>query len=341
MKRIFSVLLAALFILSAVACGAAPQSSSTAGSSTAGSSTEDKLKVAYIGLLGDNSFYDAGWAGLEKAKADFGVDIVSIEPATAADYGSSIVSAVNSGADMVLIFGGAYADTFNEYCERFPDVYFGGLNSVSANAFDNLVMASSGDHEGSFLAGALAAMVSKTGTIGATGGMEADNINRFLIGYEEGAKYVNPNIKVLKSYIGAYDDPATAKEFALQLQKEGADIIYTVAGGSNMGVFEAVKETEGLYAIGVDADQDGIVPGKILTSMVKRADNIAYDFVEMMVKNEFKSGLSVYGVADGGVSLTEFAHSKDMVTADMIKKLDDIKAKIIAGEIKVTDLFAK
>lgn len=338
MKKIVCVFLAAVLALSLAACGK-PVEVNSGNNSGAASADGDTIKAVYIGALGDNSFNDSAWKGMERARDELGVEISVIEPATSADYGSSVVSAVNGGADIVLIFGGAYADTFNEYCARFPEVYFGGLNSVSADPADNLVMASTADHEGSFLAGALAAMVSKSGVIGAVGGAEADSINRFLVGYEEGAKYVNPDIQVLKAYVGSYDDPATGKEFALQLNREGADIIYQVAGGSGMGVIEAAEETEGLYAIGVDADQDGLAPGHVLTSMVKRCDNVAYDFIKMVADGNFQSGIVEYGVSNGGVSLTDFEYSKDVVTDEMIAQLEEIEAKITSGEITVTDLF--
>ena len=141
------------------------------------------------------------------------------------------------------------------------------------------------------------------------------------------------------TYVGAYDNPATGKEFALQLNREGADIIYHIAGGSGMGVIEAAEETDGLYAIGVDADQDAIAPGKVLTSMVKRCDNVAYDFIKMVVDGNFQSGIVEYGVSNGGVSLTDFQYSKDVVTDEMIAQLSEIQEKITSGEIEVTDLF--
>lgn len=333
MKKNLVMMLALALTVTTAACGGkeAPTPSDSA--------EKDPVKVVYVGTLGDNSFHDSAWKGLERARDELGIEVALIEPATAADYGTSVVSAVNSGADMVLIFGGAYADTFNEYCQRFPEVYFGGLNSVSATPADNLVMASVDDHEGSFLAGALAAMASETGTVGAIGGAETDAINRFIVGYEEGVHYVDPEATVLKSYVGSWDDPATAKEFALQMYKEGADVIYQIAGGSGMGVIEAAQETDGLYAIGVDADQDGIAPGNVLTSMVKRCDNVAYDFAKMVAEGNFQNGIIKYGVSNGGVSLTEFAHSRDVVTDEMIETLAGIQEKIASGEIKVTDLF--
>ena len=338
MKKALSILLAifmlAGLLLTGCGGGASPGSDSGMGGK--------KIKVVLLahGGLGDRSFNDSAWAGVQKAEKDFGVEISVLEPKTAAEYGTALVSAVNSGADLILGFSNAWADPFKEYCEKYPEVYFGGLNAKGVAA-DNLSMAVTSDHEGSFLAGALAAMMSKTGTIGAIGGQESDNINRFLVGYEEGAKYINKDIKVLKSYAGSFTDPAKGKEFALQLMNQGADIIYQVASKTGEGVFEAAKENDNLYAIGADSDQDYIAEGKILTSMIKNCDVIAYNMIKSVVEDNFKAGDIIYNVGNDGVGLSAMTYTKDLIGADNLKKLDDIKAKIASGEIKVTDVFEK
>lgn len=339
MKKLLSILLvASMMVLSLAACGGGE----TAGGSGGSGSTGAKIKVAFLanGGLGDRSFNDSAWKGVQKAAADFGVEATVLEPKTAAEYGTALVSAVNSGATIVLGYSNAWADAFKEYCVKYPEVYFGGLNANGVEA-DNLTMAVTSDHEGSFLAGALAAMMSKTGTVGAVGGMESDNINRFFVGFEEGAKYVNKDIKVLKSYVGSFADPAKGKEFALQLMNQGADIIYQVAGKTGEGVFEAVKGKDGVYAIGVDSDQDYIAEGKILTSMMKNCDNVAYNMIKSVVDGKFQPGKVIYNLSNGGIGLSPMTYTKDIVGVDNLKKIDKIKAKIISGEIKVTDVFVK
>lgn len=303
----------------------------------ADSSSIKAVLITDTGGLGDRSFQDSAWAGLQRAEKELGVEISVIEPKTAADFGSSMVSAVKGGADVVFAFGNSFTDVLNEYAPKFPDTHFVGLN-CKATA-DNLTVAMTADHEGSFLAGALAASKTKTGVIGAIGGVEGDNINRFLVGYEEGAHYVNPDVQVLKSYIGSFADPAKGKEFSLQLKNQGADIIFHVAGGSGEGLFEAVREQDDLYAIGVDANQDYIVPGKILTSMVKNCDVIVYDSVEQVMNGTIKAGTISYNLANSGVGLTDLEHTKDYIGEDTIKALNEIRDKMIAGDIKVTDVF--
>lgn len=338
-KAVSCLTTAALVGMMLAGCGGGAEQTQAAAENGE-AAADDKVKVTFITTetgLGDRSFNDSTWEGVQRAEQELGVEISLIEPKSVADTGTSIISAVNSGSDLILGFGASWTDAFDEYCERFPDVYFGGLN-CSAQA-DNLQVAKSADHEGSFLAGALAAMMSESGTVGCIGGQDADNINRFIVGYEEGAQYINPEIEVLKSYVGSYTDPAKGKEYSLQLMGAGADVIFQVAAGTGEGVFEAAKENESLYAIGVDSDQDYIVEGKILTSVVKNCGNIAYDMIKSVQDGTFESGEKVYNLANGGVGLTEMQYTKDLIGEENLGKLDEIKEKIISGEIQVTDIF--
>lgn len=343
-KRILCTILSlvvAISLLAGCAKGNSSSSSSATGSETS-AAEKGSLKVTFItapGGLGDRSFNDSAWAGVQRAEKELGIKASLIEPATVADFGSSIVAAVNGGANVILGVGATWTDAFDEYCAKFPEVYFGGLNCNSVA--DNLMVAKTADHEGSFLAGALAAMMTKTNTVGAIGGVDGDSINRFLVGYEEGAKYVKPDIKVLKSYVGSFKDPAKGKEFSLQLKNEGADIIYHVAGGTGEGLFEAVKENKDLYAIGVDSDQDYIAEGKVLTSMIKNCDVVVYDIIKRVQEGKFTPGDVVYDLANGGVSLSSMSYTKEIIGEKNIKQLDEISKKIASGEIKVTDLFKK
>lgn len=343
-KRILCTILSlvvAISLLAGCAKGNSSSSSSATGSETS-VAEKSSLKVTFItapGGLGDRSFNDSAWAGIQRAEKELGIEASLIEPATIADFGSSIVAAVNGGANVILGVGANWTDAFDEYCAKFPEVYFGGLNCNSVA--DNLMVAKTADHQGSFLAGALAAMMTKTNTVGAIGGVDGDSINRFLVGYEEGAKYVKPDIKVLKSYVGSFKDPAKGKEFSLQLKNEGADIIYHVAGGTGEGLFEAVKENKDLYAIGVDSDQDYIAEGKVLTSMIKNCDVVVYDIIKRVQEGKFTPGDVVYDLANGGVSLSSMSYTKEIIGEKNIKQLDEISKKIVSGEIKVTDLFKK
>lgn len=338
-RSIEKFMLTGLLILAVSGCAA--KAEETAAVSAPGQSTGDSgikaVLVTTTGGLGDRSFQDSAWAGLQQAEEELGVEIAVIEPKTNADYGSSFVAAVNGGANIVFALGNDFTDTLNEYAPKFPEVKFVGLNSQAAG--DNVKVAKTADHEGSFLVGALAAMMSETDSIGAIGGIEGDNIKRFLVGYEEGAQYVNPDITVLKSYVGSFSDPAKGKEFAIQLKNQNADIIYQVAGGTGVGIFEAVKENKGLYGIGVDADQDGLAEGKILTSMIKNCNVVTYSSVKELLDGEFTSGDEIYNLANEGVGLSDMIYTRDLIGEEKLNELVVIKEKIASGEIKVTDVL--
>jgi len=303
---------------------------------------EEKLKVALItsaGGLGDRSFNDAAWEGFQRAEEELGVEIKVIEPQSVADYATSIKSVADTGYDFIMAVGNDWADTISTVAPQYPDTKFAGVNITVEQP--NLVVARFGDHEGSFLVGALAGLMTESNTVGFLGGNDVPAINRFAVGFEEGAKYTNPDVKVLASYVGSFNDPGKGKEFALQLASEGADIIFHASGKTGEGLFEAVKELENVYAIGVDQDQDYIVPGKILTSMEKKVDVAAFDIIKSVKDDTFVGETKVYGLKEDGVGITDMEHTKDLVSQEVLDKLDEIKAKVANGEIVVTDVFNK
>jgi basic membrane protein A len=169
--------------------------------------------------------------------------------------------------------------------------------------------------------------------------MDIPAINRFAVGYEEGAMYVNPDIEVLISYVGAFTDPGKGKEFSIQLIDEGADHIFAAAGPSGQGFFEVLKTSDGVYGIGCDQDQDYIVEGKILTSMMKNVSAAAYDFIKQAKEGTITSGVHVYGIAEGGIGISEMKYTKEDVPSDVLEQIEIIKSEIVSGDIVVTDVF--
>lgn len=295
-----------------------------------------KLKVTYITTnagLGDGQMNDAAWAGVQRAAEDFDVEINVIEPAAQSEYGNAIVSAVNSGSDVIIGFSAAWSDAFSEYCSKFPEVYFGGMN-CTAEA-DNLIVARPATHEISYLAGAAAAMFSKTDTVASIGGQEGVNILRFIVGFEEGAQYVNPEIRLLRSYVGSFNDPVKGKEFAVQMYREGADVIYSVANTSNEGVHELSREEEALYTFAGDGEERHLTNGKCLVYSTGANDLIAYDIIKQVSEGTFEPGYKAYDLSNGGVTFEPQA----IMGEENIAKLNEIKKKIVSGEIKVTDMF--
>ena len=181
------------------------------------------------------------------------------------------------------------------------------------------------EHEGSYLVGMIAAKTSRTGTVGFVGGMDIPLIRRFEKGYEEGAKAVNPAIQVIQNYVGvtdaAWNNPGKGKELSLAQMDKGADVIFAAAGNSGLGAFDAVEQagTENgratHFVIGVDSNQNGVKPGFVLTSMVKRVDNAVYDIVKEVVDGQFKGGFHVFGLESDGVGYVVDQYNRNLVSA--------------------------
>ena len=227
-------------------------------------------------------------------------------------------------------------DALLNVAKEFPDQKFAIIDE-RIEGYKNIASLSFKEHEGSFLVGALAAMMTKSNTVAFVGGAEAPLIQKFEAGFKQGALYVNPEIKVLSVYVGgtnAFNDPTSAKSRTEALISQGADVIYHAAGASGKGVFQAAKE-KGVYAIGVDSNQDGIVQGVILTSMIKKVDTAVFDLTKQVQENKFEGKIYEYGLKEDGVGTTDFKYTKDKIGEENIKKLEDIKKKIEDGEIQV------
>ena len=339
MRKVLALFLVVLMSVSVFA-GCSKGDSTATGETSEAAESATPVKVVLLtssGGLGDRSFNDAAYAGLKRAEEELGAEIKVIEPQSSADYLQSLKTAASLNYDLVMTVGNDWADPLETVMPNYPDVKFGGIN-LKTEA-DNLAVAKFSDHEGSYLAGALAAKMTESGTIGVIGGMDIPAIKRFVVGFEEGAKYANPDVTVIPTYVGSFADPNKGKEFALQLMNEGADVIYHVAGKTGEGLFAAVKENDGVYAIGVDQDQDYIVEGKVLTSMIKRVDVAVYDFTKLVKEDAFTPGVHVYGVAEDGVSLSEMTYTKDLIPAEALEEIETIREQIADGTIKVTDLF--
>ena len=344
MKKMLCLVLTLVLAFTLFAgCGSNDAATDDAANGDNAESAEgEKIKVALIASssgLGDRSFNDGAWAGFQKAEQELGVEIQVVEPEGVADYQSAASTLANAGYKLIFATGNDWGDTITTVAAQYPDVCFVGLNVTATG--DNVAVAQTADHQLGFLAGALAAMMTESNTVGYIGGAEVPSQVRFQVGYQEGVAYINPETSVLSTFVGAFNDPATGKEFALELINQGADVIFHTAGQSGGGLFEAVEETEGVYAIGVDSNQDSIVEGKVLTSTLKNLDAIAYDMIERVVNGNFTSGTVVYDLTNGGVGLTEMEFTKDLIGEENLAKLEEIKAGIIDGTIEVTDTYAQ
>ena len=308
---------------------------------------EEKIYIALItgtGGLGDKSFNDGAYNGLIKARDELGVNISVTEPKEIADYEPSIEAYAAEGTyDLIISIGYDQLEALGKIANKseYEDQNFALVDEEVLNQkYDNVANIMFREHEGSFLTGYVAGKVTTSKKLGFVGGMPIPLIDRFAAGFQAGAKYVNDTIAVDIKYVGDFGDPATAKTMAAEQIAAGADIINIAAGGSGLGAMEAVAEATGVYAVGVDVDQDISIPERkedILCSMLKRVDNVVFDQVNRTVEGTFEGGKTFkYGLVDQGVEITEDPTMTGLLP-NIMTELEDIKKAIINGTITVPE----
>lgn len=336
------------------------------GCNREGYGAEDKSKIRVgivfdIGGKDDRSFNAAAWAGAKCAetgkwpdgtscgKPALGIVLRDIEPGNPTSIEPAMRAFAERGYDLIVGIGFAQTPIIELVARDYPNIRFAVVDGVSD--LPNVASLIFKEHEGSYLVGMLAAKTTKTGTIGFLGGMDIGLIHRFKEGYEEGARAVNPNIRVIPNYVGvtdaAWNNPGKGKEIALAQISKGADVIFTAAGNSGLGAFDAVEQ-QGMqngrathFVIGVDSNQNMVKPGFVLTSMVKRVDNAVYEIIKDVVNGQFKTGFHVYGLDKDGIGYAMDDYNKGLIPEEAIKQAEEARQKIINGEIKVTDAMTK
>lgn len=304
-----------------------------------------EIRVALVldkGGKDDKSFNTAAFQGAMKAKDDLKVFVKYVEATDDNSFETLLRAFAQKDFDIILAIGVTQRAAVQKVAPQFPHKHFALVDAeVGAPNVRSLLFE---EHQGSYIVGAAAALASKSGRIGFIGGMDIPLIRRFQLGYEAGAKKINPAIKVTSNYIGitgdAWNNPAKAKELAVTQYDKGADVIFGVAGASNGGLFDAVEE-KGKLAIGVDSNQNWIKPGRVLTSMLKRVDLAVYSTIQEATAGKFSPGIHRFGLSDKGVDYSLDSHNEKVLTAEMRKKLDELKAQIVAGKIQVPDYYKK
>lgn len=325
-------------------CAVLALSGCSAGSS-AREADDGRVKVGIVFDIGgkdDRSFNAAAYQGVLRAKKELPITLRDVEPGDPTSIEPALRAFAQYGYTATIGVGFAQGPIIKQVAADYPQLHFIIIDSVAD--LPNVASLLFKEHEGSFLVGMIAAYTSKTGILGFVGGMDIPLIHRFATGYEEGARYVNPKIKVLQNYVGitdaAWNNPGKGRELANAQYEQGADVIFQAAGNSGLGVFDAA-EAYNKFAIGVDANQNWIKPGHILTSMLKRIDNAVFSIIEDEVKGQFRGGIHVYGLENDGVGYAIDEHNKPLIPDWVIEKVEQAKADIIAGKIKVTDAMAK
>lgn len=288
----------------------------------------------------DHSFNAAAFAGATQAQKEQKFEFQYLEAPDDHSFEALLRNMVSKDFGLIISVGFSQAEAVRKVAAKFPNKKFAivdgkvELPNVKSLMFE--------EHQGSFLVGALAAMYSKSPSIGFIGGMDIPLIRRFEMAYKAGVEYIKPSAKIVSQYIGvsgdAWNNPTKAKEIALSQYSSGVNVIFAVAGASNMGIFDAAQAKKE-KAIGVDSNQNGIKPGTILTSMLKRVDVAVHETCTEFVKGNFKNGVFRFGLKEKGVDYALDEHNKALITESQKSRLEEIRKKIISGEINVPDYY--
>jgi basic membrane protein A and related proteins len=352
---VFSLLIVASLILAACqpAATPAPTPAAPAGEEPAPAAA-DTLSVVNIlnGVQGDKSFFDSAVRGVTRAQSEFGIQVRTIEASyDPARWKPALEdAAANADYDLIVVGTNQMVEFVEEIAPRYPEkkfILYDDEVNYAACECSNVYSIVYKQNEGSYLAGLYAGLMSETGIVGAVGGQDIPVIQDFIVGYVQGAMDAGiPEENVIIQFAGNWDDPARGKEIALAMYQQGADIVFQIAGGTGMGVFQAAQEM-GKYAIGVDSDQATIIAETnpeqarfIPTSMLKNVDNSLYRAISLHLDGQLEYGKTeALGVAEGGVGLA-YNNFFDEATPQEVKdRLAQAEADLLAGNIIVRSVY--
>jgi basic membrane protein A len=288
----------------------------------------------------DKSFNAAAYKGSQEAEKTLGVKVKVLEGRDDNSAEPMLRSLAEKKYDLIIAVGFSQGEAVKKVATQFKDQKFVIVDSEVT--LPNVKSVMFEEHEGSFLVGAIAALKSKSGKLGFIGGMDIPLIRRFLLGYEAGAKHVRKDVQIFSNFAGvtgeAWNNPPKGKELALAQISQGADVIFAAAGATGMGLFDAAEEKK-ILAIGVDSNQNWVKPGHILTSMMKRVDVAVLKSIGEAQAGKLQAGVSRYGLSTDGVGYALDDNNKALLDKDLLAKIDQLKAEIVAGKINVPDFY--
>ena len=336
-RRITALMMAAAMCMSLVACGSSntntTENNNTAESGSAAAKDTSDLKIGLVtdvGGVNDGSFNQTAWEGMERAAEELGVTVNYLESGTDADYAPNLETFADEEYDLIISISYMLADATRTAAEQNPDIKFAIVDDATID-LPNVTCLMFRAEQASYLAGYVAGKTTKTNNVGYVAGMANETMNQFGYGYCAGVLDANPDAKIQQFNANSFADAATGKTMANTAITNGADVIFHAAAATGLGVIEACHEA-GVYAIGVDSDQSGISPDTVLTSAMKRVDNAVYDTIESLVNGTLESSVHTYDLAEGGVDI---APSQDLIADDVVAEVEEVKEKIINGEIEV------
>ncbi len=325
-------LFALVIALLCAACSRAPATRSAPGE--AASSGLRLGMVTDVGGLGDKSFNDSAYRGLQQAQAQLHAATTVLQSRSVSDYEPNLQTLAGNGDVLVFAIGFLMHDSVDDVAQRFPKTRFAIIDSVVDQP--NVTSVTFKEEESSFLVGVLAGLTTKKKVVGFLGGAQSPLIEKFRDGFEAGVSSANPHAQVLVKYTGSFDDVAAGKEYATVLYDEGADIMYVAAGKCGLGAIDEVRtRPPGFFIIGVDSDQDALAPGKVLTSAVKHVDNAVFALAADAAHGSIPNGHVVLGLKQGGVGLTSMQFTRALLPAGALAEVDRYQRAIVSGRLAV------
>ncbi len=333
LKKVLSVILAATMVFSMVACGGETAATETQATSEVVSTEAATIKVGMVtdvGGVNDGSFNQSSWAGLSRAGEELGIEVQYLESKTDADYSANIETFIDEECDLIIGVGYMLATAINEAAVANPDQKFAIIDDSSNADLPNVACLMFEQAQASYLVGYAAGLTTETNGVGFVLGMASDVMHEFGYGYVAGVLDANPEATVQLANANSFADPAQGKTNANAMITNGADVIFHAAGGTGGGVIEACREAN-IKAIGVDSDQSVLAPEHVITSALKRVDNASYDIAKAVLDGTYEAGVKVYDLSTAGVDYV----ASDLLADDVKTAVEDVKAKILSGEVVV------
>lgn len=289
-----------------------------------------------------NAYVQSALEGANRASQEFSVPFTEYKMEPGANREEWIKGVITQHFDLVILVGFQYVAPVLKIADQFPNTRFTVIDGIVPPLFTNVQSIIFKDNEGAFLVGVIAALISKTDVVGFVGGMDVPLIRNFAYGFTQGVQYVSSDVKILHAMIGATPDAWSSPDKATSLAddqfKKGADVVFAAAGGSSIGVLEAAKKN-GKFGIGVDANQNNLYPGNVLTSLVKRVDVVVYDAISQAREGKWQPGIKYLGIKEGALDYALDQNNKELVNKDIIDKVEAAKDKIIRGSL-VVDVYS-
>jgi len=306
---------------------------------TAGAALANPAIIYDLGGKFDKSFNESAFNGAQRWADETGESFAEVELQSDAQREQALRRFAEAGNDPVVMAGFSFATPLADVAGDYPDTTFVIIDSVVEA--DNVRSVVFNEHEGSYLVGVMAAMASESDTVGFVGGMDIPLIRRFGCGYAQGVLAANPDATVIANMTGttpaAWADPVKGSELTQAQIAQGADVVFHAAGATGVGVLQTAAD-EGILGIGVDANQNYLHPGSVLTSMLKRVDNAVYD--AFSAGDAVETGVNVMGIGNDGVGVAMDENNADLVTAEMQAAVDQASADIESGAVVVHDYMS-